>query len=75
MMAHMTRETLYKNLFRHEMTLADACAAIHLRTGAIIKANTVSVQLNRYGHLSEPQRAAFGMLFNQLDGGPRDRTA
>lgn len=43
------------------------CHVLYLKTGVILRPQTVSTHLERYGHLSCVMTAAFRLLFRELE--------
>lgn len=67
MTAKMSEEEYRGNLRKFNISEAEACSLIWIKTRAVLKASTISLHLQRYGTLSAAHTASFRFLFKDLE--------
>lgn len=67
MESKMTVEEFNGSAKKHRLNYSDVCTLVFLKTGAVIKPQSLRTHLERHGALSGPLTAALRLLFKTLD--------
>lgn len=68
MTEQMTKEELQGQIKRFGLSgVSSVCHVLLLKSGAVLRPQSVTTHLDRYGHLSPTMTAAFRLLFRELE--------